>query len=89
MLSSVQKRRHQRVEQTAARLWEDFGNGALSGKVDSRGALRVLLVNNGSDPIGWKGWRTIDAVEREHGSHVSRPRVQLVAIEDMFACTRS
>ncbi|QTI69900.1 hypothetical protein [Gordonia polyisoprenivorans] len=77
------------AEQTVARLWEDAGNGALSGEVNSRDALRVLLANNGSDPIEWDGWRAIDAVERERGSHESRPRVKFVAIEDMIACTKS
>ena len=77
------------AQQTVARLWEDFNNGRLTGNVEKRVALRVLLEGNGADPIGWSGWRSIDSTERERGLQASRPRVKLTTIEDMVAAARS
>ncbi|MEO6470627.1 MAG: FAD-dependent oxidoreductase [Aeromicrobium sp.] len=77
------------AEQTVARLWEDFNNGELSGDVNARGTLQVLLADNGADPIGWTGWQAIDAIERARGSQASRPRVKFVAIADMIAASKS
>lgn len=77
------------AEETVAQLWEDFNNGKLASEVHGRDALQVLLADNGSDPLGWKGWRAIDAAECERGAQVSRPRLKFVVIEDMIAAARS
>ncbi|CAA0136387.1 putative ferredoxin/ferredoxin--NADP reductase [Mycolicibacterium vanbaalenii] len=77
------------AQETVAQLLADFDDGALGRTVADRDALRELLNRRGVAPVDWSGWRAIDATERERGSAASRPRVKLVATEELLAAARS
>ncbi len=77
------------AEETVESLWQDFDGGRLSGQVGNREALRQTLADRGADPVGWKGWRAIDAEERRRGgSATKRPRIKFVDIAEMLAAAR-
>ena len=77
------------AEQTAAQLLADFDDGALSRAVADRDALRTLLTQRGITAVDWAGWRAIDAAERDTGSADARPRVKIVAIDELLSAARS
>ncbi|GAB3218134.1 FAD-dependent oxidoreductase [Mycolicibacterium hippocampi] len=77
------------AEQTVAQLLTDFDAGLLRREVAARDALRALMDHRGLSPVDWSGWRAIDTAERERGSAASRPRVKLVAMEELLAAARS
>lgn len=73
------------AEQTVAQLWADFDAGLLTRDVEDREQLDVLLAARGAEPVGWPGWRAIDAAERDRGVQAARPRVKFVSIEEMLS----
>ena len=73
------------AEETVAALLEDFHTGKLAPDVADPAGVRRLLSERGLSPIGWAGWRSIDAAERRRGAEVSRPRVKFTAIADMVS----
>lgn len=73
------------AEQTVAQLWADFDAGLLARDVEDRESLDVLLAARGAEPVGWPGWRAIDAAERDRGVQAARPRVKFVSIEEMLS----
>lgn len=77
------------AEETVARLFEDFDAGVLSRTVGDRDALHALMAQRGLSPIGWSGWRGIDAAERDRGARASRPRIKFVAIDELLAAAES
>ncbi|MDT5096109.1 MAG: ferredoxin/flavodoxin---NADP+ reductase [Mycobacterium sp.] len=76
------------AEQTVAWLWADFDEGRLTRDVKDRSALEQLLSQRGAEPIDWRGWRAIDAVECKKGEDASRPRVKFVDVAEMVAVTK-
>ena len=70
--------------QTVEALWRDFADGKLSSEVMQRDSLHQLLAQR-ADVVDWNGWRAIDAAERSRGSDTGRPRVKLVAREELTA----
>jgi len=77
------------AEETVAAVWEDFTTGKLNGEFKGREDLVALLAERNVEPIGWQGWRAIDSTELKRGAEASRPRLKLVAIEDMLAAART
>jgi ferredoxin/flavodoxin---NADP+ reductase len=77
------------AEETVTQLWEDFDAGNLARDVKDRAALLELLAERGAYPVDWQGWRAIDAVERERGQQVSRPRVKLVDVTEMLTVAKT
>jgi ferredoxin/flavodoxin---NADP+ reductase len=70
--------------ETLAKLWEDFDAGVLNRDVGERAAVVALLAERGVEAVDWRGWRAIDAVERQRGSQACRPRVKFVDLADML-----
>ena len=77
------------AEETVQAVLEDFKDGKLTREVAGRDALRALLTERGADPIDWKGWRAIDAAERQRGAEASRPRVKFTSVDEMLAAARA
>lgn len=75
--------------QTVAALWEDFDSGALTRSVGDRTALTTALRDCDIDEVDWKGWRAIDAAERERGAAQGRPRVKFVTVAELLDAARS
>ncbi|QRY43224.1 FAD-dependent oxidoreductase [Mycolicibacterium boenickei] len=73
------------AEQTVAQLWADFDAGLLTRDVKDVESLDALLAARGAEPVGWPGWRAIDAAERDRGVQAARPRVKFVSIEEMLS----
>lgn len=73
------------AEQTVAQLWADFDAGLLTRDVEGRESLDALLAARGAEPLGWSGWRAIDAAERDRGVQAARPRVKFVSVEEMLS----
>ncbi|TVY06379.1 4Fe-4S dicluster domain-containing protein [Mycolicibacterium porcinum] len=73
------------AEQTVAQLWADFDAGLLTREVEDRASLDALLAGRGAEPLGWPGWRAIDAAERDRGVQAARPRLKFVSIEELLS----
>lgn len=73
------------ADETVAALLEDFHGGKLAGELAAPAGIGQLLSDRGAAPIGWEGWRAIDAAERRRGAEVSRPRVKFIDVTDMLA----
>ncbi|OWM00022.1 ferredoxin [Mycolicibacterium peregrinum] len=73
------------AEQTVTQLWADFDAGLLRRDVEDRESLDALLATRGAEPLGWSGWRAIDAAERDRGVRAARPRVKFVSVEEMLS----
>lgn len=73
------------AEQTVAQLWADVDAGLLAREVEGRESLDALLAARGAEPLGWPGWRAIDAAERDRGVQAARPRVKFVSVEEMLS----
>lgn len=78
------------AEETVDHLFEDFDAGVLGSGTDTGGRdrLRALLADRGLAPVDWAGWRGIDAAERDRGAGTARPRVKIVAIDEMLSAAR-
>lgn len=76
------------AEETVAALLEDFHTGRLATEVADASGVGRLLNERGLSPIGWAGWRAIDAAERRRGAEVSRPRVKFTAIAEMVSAAK-
>ncbi len=57
-----------------AQLWADFDAGLLTRDVKDVESLDALLAARGAEPVGWPGWRAIDAAERDRGVQARRGR---------------
>jgi ferredoxin--NADP+ reductase len=69
--------------ETVGNLLDDFDAGLLARDVHGREQIATLLAERGATPIGWDGWRAIDAAERKRGAEASRPRVKFVDMADL------
>ncbi len=76
------------ADETVAALLEDFDAGKLAPDVADPAGIVRLLSERGSSPIGWTGWRAIDAAERRRGAEVSRPRVKFIDITEMVSAAK-
>ncbi|MBH0781118.1 FAD-dependent oxidoreductase [Nocardia bovistercoris] len=74
--------------ETVASLLEDFRAGTLDRAIPDRAAFEEQMAARGSDAVDWKGWRAIDAMEKQRGTAASRPRVKFVSVEEMVATAR-
>lgn len=48
-------------------------------------AIKGAALRNGCRPVSWADWKRIDAVERERGRLVGKPRLKFTKVEDMLA----
>jgi ferredoxin--NADP+ reductase len=46
------------------------------------------MTHRGVEPVGWRGWRAIDAAERNRGAEASRPRVKFIDVAEMVAAAK-
>ncbi|WP_370501389.1 FAD-dependent oxidoreductase [Mycolicibacterium sp. jd] len=76
------------AEETVDALLNDFNDGKLTREVAGRDELQSLITERGATPIDWKGWRAIDAAERQRGVEVSRPRIKFINTTDMLAVAK-
>ncbi|MDV3124539.1 FAD-dependent oxidoreductase [Mycobacterium sp. 21AC1] len=77
------------ADETVAALLEDFHADRLAPAVADPAGIGRLLDERGSAPIGWAGWRAIDAAERRRGAEMSRPRVKFTAVADMVSAAKA
>ncbi|MDT5137189.1 MAG: ferredoxin/flavodoxin---NADP+ reductase [Mycobacterium sp.] len=77
------------AEETVGNLLDDFDAGLLARGVRGREEIATLLAERGATPVGWDGWRAIDAAERKRGAEASRPRVKFVDIADLVTSAKS
>ncbi|CDO31187.1 FAD-dependent oxidoreductase [Mycolicibacterium porcinum] len=77
------------ADETVAALLDDFVAGRLATDVADPAGIARLFSERGSSPIGWAGWRAIDAAERQRGAEVSRPRVKFIDITDMVSAANA
>jgi ferredoxin--NADP+ reductase len=77
------------AEETIGCLVEDLRSGALPApRLADGAALDALLLERRPDLVTADGWHAIDAIERERGGAEDRPRVKLVAREELTAAAR-
>ena len=77
------------AEETVAQVWADFDGGRLDREIGDRASLDALLTARGAEPMGWSGWRAIDAAERARGQDADRPRVKFVSIDELLGAGRT
>jgi ferredoxin/flavodoxin---NADP+ reductase len=66
-------------------LVEDLRAGALAQPPDARRAdVDALLAERAPNLVTVDGWRAIDALEREHGRRLGRPRLKLTARDELL-----
>jgi ferredoxin--NADP+ reductase len=71
------------VETTEA-LLADFQSGALGTALPARDEVGRLLHNRGVRMVNWDDWRRLDAIERERGAALGRPRVKFTRVDEML-----
>ena len=71
--------------ETVAALAEDLRSGRLRPPQRDAEWFESLVRTQCTDAIDYRGWRTIDAVEREAGRRTGRPRVKLARREEVLA----
>jgi ferredoxin/flavodoxin---NADP+ reductase len=72
--------------ETVGCLVEDLRAGALVQPPDARLAdVDALLAERAPNLVTVDGWRAIDALEREHGQRLGRPRLKLTARDELLA----
>jgi ferredoxin--NADP+ reductase len=74
--------------ETVDLLLEDARDGLLSSR---EGDARVdeLLAERGVDVVMYEGWESIDALERDRGAGLGRPRVKLCTWDELLEAARS
>jgi ferredoxin--NADP+ reductase len=77
------------AENTVAQLWADYDSGVLARDIADADALKAVLAERGIASIDWRGWKAIDAAERERGTQASRPRVKFVSVDELRATAAS
>ncbi|QNG20345.1 FAD-dependent oxidoreductase [Rhodococcus triatomae] len=70
--------------ETVSMLVDDYVAGRLHDPAE-RDAFETLLAERAPEAIDYRGWQSIDRVERDEGKATGRPRRKLVRIEDMLA----
>ena len=74
--------------ETVDLLLADVESGALP--VGARdGDIESLLAERGVEVVMYEGWSAIDELERARGGEQGRPRIKLVAWEDLLQAARS
>lgn len=77
------------AEESVGELMADFSAGRLTAPVGTNEDLAALLTERVPDTVDIRGWRRIDALERETGRDAGRPRVKLVTVAEMLAASRA
>ncbi len=72
------------ARETVTNLLADARAGLLAASVSPTESLIRLLDTRGVTVVDWSGWRRIDAVERQRGAAVSRPRVKVVGLDELL-----
>ncbi len=76
---------------TVARIVEDAETGRLGRPASehcSAEAVAAWLQERMPDHVSWEGWEMIDAHESRLGEPLGRPRVKLVALEELIRAAR-
>jgi ferredoxin--NADP+ reductase len=74
--------------ETVEALLEDADSGLVGGRGSSADAVDAFLAHRGVDVVTQSGWEAIDAAERALGEPHGRPRVKLLAWEELLAAAR-
>jgi ferredoxin/flavodoxin---NADP+ reductase len=74
--------------ETVEALLEDADSGLVGGRGSSAAAVDAFLVERGVDVVTQSGWEAIDTAERALGEPHGRPRVKLLAWEELLAAAR-
>jgi ferredoxin/flavodoxin---NADP+ reductase len=77
------------AQETVTALLDDVRQGRLASVGRDSGGLARLLDQAGADYVHYDGWEAIDALERERGEPLGRPRVKMTSIEEMVEISRS
>jgi ferredoxin--NADP+ reductase len=72
--------------ETVELLLEDARAGRLPGR--SGKAVDELLAERGIEVVTYAGWEAIDALERQRGEELGRPRVKLCSWGELLAAAR-
>jgi ferredoxin--NADP+ reductase len=72
--------------ETVDLLLEDARRGVLEGAGD--GGIDALLAERGVEPVTYRGWEAIDAVEKAKGAEQGRPRVKLCTWSELLEAAR-
>jgi ferredoxin--NADP+ reductase len=72
------------AEETVGQLIRDRKDGRLRSAVGSNADLDALLSARNVTVVDWNGWQSIDAAERSRGTESSRPRIKLVAVDQLL-----
>ena len=75
------------AQETVDALFDDFAAGRLTRRVGSNSDIDAVLLSRGVNVVDWRGWRSIDAAERERAGDTGRPRVKLVDTTDLVAAS--
>jgi ferredoxin--NADP+ reductase len=70
---------------TVAAVVADAAAGRLNTPASGSRDVASLLAGRVSGLVGWAGWQAIDEHERERGRPAGRPRVKLVAVDELTA----
>ena len=77
------------AQDTVDALLEDREAGRLPAKPAATAeALPELLAERGAEYVDYAGWLAIDAAEKDAGDPLGRPRVKIVAIDEMLGVAR-
>jgi ferredoxin--NADP+ reductase len=76
------------VETTDA-LLADATSGSLNPSIaPDRAAVDQLLRSRNVRAVSWQDWQRLDALERQRGAALGRPRVKFTRVEDMLAALK-
>ena len=70
--------------ETVSTLLDDYAHGRLAEPRHDAENLRALLARRRPEAIGYAGWKAIDRHERLIALGHQRPRIKVIAIEDML-----
>ncbi len=74
------------AQETVKVLLEDFLSGTLEGPAPARNRkqLNAIVAERQPDVVDYRGWRAIDAAERELGRAHGRPRIKITDVKEML-----
>jgi ferredoxin--NADP+ reductase len=70
------------------RILEDAREGLLPSSEAEPHAVDALLAERGVEVVMYAGWEAIDALEKERGTGLGRPRVKLATWDELLAAAR-
>lgn len=72
------------AQETVASILDDLDAGILRPPVGTRESIAAVVAGRVPNVVDLEGWRAIDAEERRRGEVRGRPRVKIVAVEEML-----